>query len=244
MRTLFQLLAQKARAKDWLPLLDYFSPLVFEILPARELLKVVSQLLADRSKAEVERPLLAERIRTWGLPLSLDESLSPLVLGEAQRGSMLLELYFAQIFRADETWLDLRHKVFVSSGSGWVWQPQPLRWCWSSDFIEAMRAVYRGFYWEDEALYLQGLRSLELSHAAELFRRHFGSGDQSAVPFSIKEFRGVFHQIFVSCKEARNRLHPEFLPFGLYLATLYEHLDTAGGLHDVRSAVFKHAAKN
>jgi len=65
---------------------------------------------------------------------------------------------------------------------------------------------------------------LKLEHAAELFKAQFGSGTDG-VQFRMKDFRESFHQIFLSCKAAKTTLHPNFFGFGIYLSSLYEHLE-------------------
>jgi hypothetical protein len=49
----------------------------------------------------------------------------------------------------------------------------------------------------------------------------------------------TFHQVFVLCRDAKQSLHPDFLPLGLYLATLYDHLERLGAAVDVLAAFEK-----
>jgi hypothetical protein len=46
--------------------------------------------------------------------------------------------------------------------------------------------------------------------------------------FRLQDFRDSFHKIFVSCKQNKTSLHPEFLPLGLLLFSLYEHAEELG----------------
>ena len=47
----------------------------------------------------------------------------------------------------------------------------------------------------------------------------------------------AFHDIFVRCRDQGVSLHRNFLPLGIYLACLHDHLGTlGGGPFDVRTA--------
>ena len=54
--------------------------------------------------------------------------------------------------------------------------------------------------------------------------------------FEVNAFVASFHAIFVRCKERGIELHPNFLPLGLNLATLYATLEALRGPFDVRAA--------
>jgi hypothetical protein len=56
------------------------------------------------------------------------------------------------------------------------------------------------------------------------------------VRFEVKQFISTFHEVFLRCKASRTALHPDFLPLGLYLATLYDHLERLGMAVDVVAA--------
>ena len=43
--------------------------------------------------------------------------------------------------------------------------------------------------------------------------------------FSLKDFQQKFDDVFVRCQETDSRIDTGFLPLGLCLATLYEHLE-------------------
>ena len=69
-----------------------------------------------------------------------------------------------------------------------------------------------------------------------VFRQHFGSGDQRSVTFSLAHFRSTFHETFLICKREGVRLSAEFVSLGLMLACLYEHLEKLNADFDVRAA--------
>lgn len=52
--------------------------------------------------------------------------------------------------------------------------------------------------------------------------------------FKLKDFRDSFHEIFLSCKNARTTLHPNFFALGLLLSSLYENLESLGVAFNVR----------
>ena len=99
--------------------------------------------------------------------------------------------------------------------------------------------MYRGFYEGNTSQFKRGLSSLNLSHAEEIFRGHFGAGDQKSVTFKLSEFKKSFHSIFVSCKSNKTKLHPDFFALGVYLVCLYENLEDLNVPLDVRKAFLK-----
>jgi hypothetical protein len=108
--------------------------------------------------------------------------------------------------------------------------------CWDSAFLDAIRRMYRGFYAGEDAAFHTALTDLHLDVAADLFLDHFGSGDQSAVRFEMAHFTRSFHAVFLRCREHGVRLHPDFVALGVYLAALYEHLESLDVPLDARRA--------
>jgi hypothetical protein len=156
------------------------------------------------------------------------------------RATRVVALYFHQILHGDTTLLDLRHQAF-STRHPLTWRPASWIAEWEPSFIEALRQVYVGFYRDDPSGFRAGLKALNLSHAEDVFRQHFGDG-QRAVRFEVKHFVSTFHQVFVRSRDARTTLHPDFLLLGLYLASLYDHLERLGVPVDV-AAAFEHASQ-
>jgi hypothetical protein len=155
------------------------------------------------------------------------------------RAARVAALYFHQILHGEVTLLDLRHQAF-SPEHPLTWRPASWIAQWEPAFIEALRQMYVGFYRGDDSGFRAGLRALNLTHAEDVFKQHFGEG-QRAVRFEVKHFVSTFHQVFVRCRDAHTSLHPDFMLLGLYLATLYDHLEQLGVAVDV-AAAFEHAS--
>jgi hypothetical protein len=214
-------------------LATFVSPTFFDVMPASALWGRARKLYAQSRDREAFQRAVAAR------SASLRERLSQVQLlarnagqpGGSQtdridlsaRGSLIAELYFLQLFDDQPTLLDLRAASFTSNESMLVWSPAPWIAGWSPDFLEPLRKIYRGFYTHDDEAFYSGLAALSLEHSADLFRQHFG-GDQAEVRFRTADFVDTFHKVFVRCKETRTSLHPDFLPLGIYLAVLYDHL--------------------
>jgi len=64
-----------------------------------------------------------------------------------------------------------------------------------------------------------------------------------AVRFDRAQFVATFHGVFERCRNQGVSLHRTFLPLGIYLVSLHDHLGALGGEpFDVRSA-FERAAR-
>jgi hypothetical protein len=108
-------------------------------------------------------------------------------------------------------------------------------------FHAGLRDLYFGFYLDDAARFSSAARALGLRGAEAALRAQFGSGDQTAVRFSLPDFQRRFQSVFDACKASGEKLHPGFIGLGVGLATLYSHLEQTGGSHDVRSAFLRAA---
>jgi hypothetical protein len=96
-------------------------------------------------------------------------------------------------------------------------------------FGAALARVYRGFYDDRPEDFSAGLADLGLAGCEDVFRAHFGTGDQTSVTFEVSRFVESFHGIFLECKHRGLRLGGDFVALGVALALLYEHLDSVGG---------------
>jgi hypothetical protein len=170
------------------------------------------------------------------LPVTLDPEADPAGDTEHRHGELLLTLYFHQLFSDGPTILDMRRERFAAHDGEFTWSPAHIYIDWDPHFREGVRAMYRGFYTDDEAQFEQGLAALSLHGMGDLFRQHFGEGDQTAVTFDIDHFHGTFGDILARCDEQDRSLHHNFAALGAYLATLYDHLSALGGEFDVRAA--------
>lgn len=224
---------------------DMVSPAFFDVIPARVLWKQGRALAARYRDERAYAEALTHRATTLGAADlgvqigSIDPATSERVEDPRARGQAVLRLYFHQIFTAGPALLDIRKQRFAhrTDGDGFIFDPGHISIEWDDDFREALSGIYLGFYGEDDERFMESLDRLDLRCAEQTFRQQFGSGDQRSVHFEMKSFIGTFHEAFVACREAGDSLHPNFLALGIYLAFLYDHLESlGGGPFDVRAA--------
>jgi hypothetical protein len=227
-------------------LASFVSPAFFDVMPARALWSRGKTLLADTRNTNKIRELVTERAQTLStsmpslrlnIPLHVDTPQASASgrdrTVDAWRAAQVAELYFRQLFldgrdgQPAPSFLDLRATSFTTDGKILVWSPAPWIAEWSPEFIRPLRDIYRGFYQHDDALFRHGLTQLKLAHSEDLFREQFGAG-QDSVEFHVRAFIDVFQRVFERCKKHKTNLHPDFLPLGIYLAALYDHLQELG----------------
>ncbi len=230
---------------EWRPLLEFVSPTFFDVVPLRALLSQGRELVGNatdapaRARVEAE---VGEALAARGLALRLSRgakagsSADAAATDTAARGQRVLELYFAQLYGAEACLLDLRQRSFVDGSDATLWSPGPYYLRWDPDFLDGVRTLYEGYYGADDAAFDAGLRTLGIADSKDLFQRHFGD-DPGSVRFDRAHFVSTFHDVFVRCRDRGVSLHRNFLPLGVYLATLHDHLGAlGGGPFDVRSA--------
>ena len=223
---------------EWSDVKELLSPQFFKVMSPRKIASLIKEMyrnfrdedLFARAKAEVAE--LSEQ-RDLGLLITDEPGPDP----APRIGELVLRLYFGQLFYGTTTLIDLRQKRFSSTEGQPIWTPNRLVVEWDKDFIESVRALYRSFYAGDDPGFEQALAELHLQSVSELFRQHFGGGDQRAVSFSSEKFRATFREILSRCKEEGVELHQQFGVLGVYLGALYDHLESIGGVYDVRAAV-------
>lgn len=220
---------------------DFVSPAFFDVVPARVLFGEAWRLVAGyRSVDAFQRARDGAVATAKRVSVALAESpAGPLgTLDEAGRiaaGQAILRLYFAQLYASQATLLDLGARRWSAREDGQaVWTPGRGHVAWDPAFRRAITGMYDAFYGGGDLP--AALEPLGLASAAPIFERHFGDGDQSAVVFSVEHFVASFHEVFLHCKASGIRLDAQFLPLGLYLATLYETLEGLGVPLDVRAA--------
>jgi hypothetical protein len=227
------------QSSEWSHFIDYLSPVFFEVVPVLDIATQTSQLGKTfmRLKHQAEESALRDLIQQFRLPVNFRESRTSsemlTSLSKTQKGRIVLSLYLAQIMNLPFAWLDLRSKTFEYLSRECNWTPAAWIMHWDETFLSALRKIYRGHFSGDDGLYRQGLQNLGLEHAAEAFRAHLDPLSASA-PFRLKDFRESFHQIFLSSKEARTTLHPNFFALGFMLGSLYENLESLGGSYDMK----------
>jgi hypothetical protein len=229
---------------------SFVSPAFFNVMPTKPLwqrAKGLARATRDPDRyaraVNARRALLGRSLLTLTLetPATRSSERPPpahaAALSPDARAAQVVELYFHQILHGDTALLDLRQQAF-SGAAPLVWRPAAWVTEWDPGFIAALRQVYTGFYRDDPEGFRAGLRRLNLERAEDVFRRHFGDGQRS-VRFEVKHFVATFHQVFVICRDAKVSLHPDFLPLGLFLASLYDHLERLASGVDVAAAFEK-----
>jgi hypothetical protein len=185
-------------------------------------------------------------LRASAVPVLVEESGSgasvvpPNDLKRRQRrwlGQLALELYFAQIFGSDTAIVDLSpSRLGVTSDGEAVWRPRPLYVRWDPSFLQGIRDVYAGFFLGDDARFTQGIAALELGSGGAALTRHFGDNSQRSVRFGFDELESTLRELTVARGPARGPLHPNFIAFGLYAASLHQLLESLDMAFDVRAA--------
>ncbi len=227
---MIQTLLKSLRGTDWEILTGFVSPAFFDVVPTIGMARAFRRIIYDYVNcSEFEKSLRKAKKSLFEIPSCLHKD-------SAGRGRVVLELYFRQIFKFDSAVLDLRSSAFEFRADKVEWKPKPLFYHWDTEFIVAVRKMYRGFYRNDVSEYTAGLEALDLGHAHDAFKSHFGLGDQSSVRFTLLEFKKSFQSIFESCKKNKTRLHPDFFALGVYLLCLYENLESLDVPLDVRGA--------
>jgi hypothetical protein len=234
------------RGTEWSQLADYVSPSFFEVLPPRALWKQLRELGANAGDgtrfaaarrateraldAHVHRVRIDDEVRGDAEIEALDEA------ARRDRGQRVLQIYFGQLVASPTALLDLRAARFRSHGDGLTWTPRALWLRWDDGFLDGLRDLYGGFYEGDDSRFRDALARLGIDAAEDVFREHFGADDQRAVRFEAAAFQATFHEVFVRCRDAGVRLHPNFLALGIYLGCLYDHLEALDLAFDVRGA--------
>lgn len=220
------MLGRLLKGTAWSDFTGYLSPTFFEVVPVLAFAGRAKTLVSNYGDRKGFAVANAAAQQVWTMAR------------DQPRGDAVLELYFAQLLRDDPVVLDLRHDAFEPRGRLLEWKPAPLFVRFEPKFLAAIRHLYAGFYGDDDDTFDHGLKALGLTSAKDVMRAQFG-GDQTHVTFRLATFRDTFHEIFERAKSAKAKLHPDFLPFGAYLACLYEHLEQLGGAYDARGAYLR-----
>ena len=223
---------------EWSDLAELLSPRFFKVVSVSQAITQLREFKANYDDQEGFEDVC--RRRSW----SLQQAEIPVGVhahGDAEGagpidGQALLRLYFHQLYSEGPTVVDLRPQVFEQRDDRWEWYPGRFYVDWDEEFLASLRQMYVGFYGDDQAAFERGVEGVGLEGCSDLFREHFGGEDQQNVEFELAAFRETFRKIFRRAKERGLRLHPNFIALGVYLATLYQHLEDAGGTYDVRSA--------
>lgn len=171
------------KGTEWEMLLDFISPVFFEVVPTLGMASVFGTLAKDYThtvkfaKIKSDTEELLKKCHFEFVHNSEFHPLKVAVMSETQKvefGEKILSLYFSQFLKRPEAILDLRLSSF---GENNLWAPKPIYYRWNSQFLEGMRGLYLGFYSNDRELMQEGLKKLNLAHAENIFSNHFGEGD-------------------------------------------------------------------
>lgn len=244
------------RGTSWSHLLDYASPALFEVIPARALLAQSRELFANRANTQhfsELRESVGTLLRERDIAVELIDGPSPsnetklTDLPESSRhdaGQRVLDIFFIQVFGCDEALLDLRADKFTRGRRGTLsWRPGALYVRWQPEFLEGLRGLYVGFYLDDPARFDAALRQLGMEGSGDALRNLLGRDDPRSARFESEAFHANFHELFVRYRDSGTALHRNFVPLGVSLMCLYDTLDALGVTLDVRASVERgHAA--
>ncbi len=240
---------EKLVPKSVKPFLKHITPAARKVVNWKELVSDFSNLTIGA----LENKPIKERFQNYQLPqnVELKEKLeSPLkasqMEGQVWVGEKVLEIYFKQLDREGEIFLDLRHGNFEKKENSLNWSPTRLTYKFSSDFREGLLDVYEGYYLDKPDSFDSGLEKMGLwqdrmteeqkEQIKNLLEDHIGSDDKHATLFSMENFEESFDTFFQYLKNHSITLPSDFVFFGIYLVGLYSHLDPIGEELDVAKA--------
>jgi hypothetical protein len=227
---------------QWGDVREFVSPKIFKVVPFTKATGQFRRVTANYFDQDGFEQALIHRggwLEQKHLPIQLTRQPTVPLGDGALGGRQVIELYFHQLFYGDIALLDLRYERFGGVNGTVEWAPQPFYYAWNREFQEACRQMYLGFYLGDDALFDEGMATMGLSCAEDIFLEHFGGGEQHAVSFQLDQFMTTFRRTLRRCKAEGERVHPNMIPFGMYIVTLYDHLEKLGGAYDVRAAFFE-----
>lgn len=160
-----------------------------------------------------------------------------------------LTLYFEQLYSPDGLFLDLRSHHFIAKDEELWWHPSGLWTQFSEEFRQGLLNVYEGFYLEKEELYQRGLISIGLLNPdwsqedrqklADLFKAQFGEARTSEMKFELDHLRDAIMKMTDFLMEKKVKITKDFLYLGIYLVTLYSHLELSGHKLPVKDIYLK-----
>ena len=236
---------------EWLTLLN-LVPASFDLLTTKQVARQSFELLSNASNTRRYASVLVATqaaLRSARIPILVEKNRGerPLLphadLKRTQRrwlGQIVLQLYFAQFFQGDTAVIDLwPSRLGVDEAGDAIWNPRPVYVRWDADFATALRDVYAGFFLDDESRFEGGLSRLRLGSAGGLLLRHLGQGSQRGVRFSSSHLQSTLQAIAEQHLGQPGSLHPNFVAFGLYLASFHGLLESLDCTLDVRSAFMR-----
>ena len=234
--------------KHFRTLAEYISPKAFDVVAWQDVLRkgpalskeILFKTQVSRVKQGLQDSLPGGVTFAAGGSKTTDDSTAKAA------GENLLAVYFYQLYQGETVFLDLRRDRFRYEGSVLHWSPNGLWTKLDADFVKGIRELYNGFYDQDDQVLRQGLNRLGLTpdhmdeptrqQLIELLDDHFGGGRDQPVAFPIKKFVASFDRLFHFLKDNNVKLSGDFLFLGIYLVTLYLHLDHLGQEYDVAAS--------
>lgn len=240
-------------------LLDYISPAAFDVIDWKAAIKKagkISKELVFESNVERVKAQLADHLPP-GLKFADKELFktgsNDQCIGSSKKviGQNILALYFQQLFLGPDVFLDFRKERFsrfkTESGEETLyWKPNGLWIEFNSEFLQGLRLLYKGFYEQNEPALDRGLSALGLysetmNNQAKLelkglLESHFGQGRSAPMRFEVAHFMTSFDNLFLFLKDKNLKLSEDFLFLGIYILTLYLHLEFLGEPFDVVAA--------
>lgn len=231
-------------------LLEYISPSAFEVVEWKGALQkskhIAKELLFKKGVKRVSQGLKSKLPTRIVINEQIENLHSPTDDAKSY-GESLLEFYFLQLYKSQSIFLDLRSDRFQYGDEGQIaFKPNGLWIEFSPSFLDGMQKLYDGFYLEREDSLQEGLSQLGLTpddmpenakkELRDLLESHFSNGKDAPVAFSINKFVESFDSLFKFLKKHRLKISEDFLFLGIYLVTLYLHLDKLGVEYDVNSS--------
>lgn len=210
----------------------------FDLISLSDTLKIGKQLTQSLINKNAYQASVSDRVKSLCLSdlIIVDE-----ILANSQRpntkidGEKILSIYFLQFFDGHQNvHLDFRMQHFARHDQ-FQWMPSKLYHSFSHDFKMGVKALYIGFYLDDQQKFEEGLSLLGIIQAkmndekkqavVKIFLEHFGEGKTGPVNFSLKKLQESFNKIFAHFLKEDIPLNPEFALLGAMLVTLYVTLE-------------------
>ena len=225
-------------------ILSNLPTIILKSVNITEVLKEAGPFLLRFGKSELDAKLFGslQYLQTNKLQIvnkltqnSADQSL----------GIAVLKLYFGQLKNEQGLVLDMRSQHFSQAGTILNWKPNSTWYKMKNEFRLAIIDLYKSFYFDNHEKFVQALSELGLSKGLnaeqvlelkELFKNHFGNGDQTEVNFDLNAFNDSFAELFKFFVAHKVEIKTDFIFLGVYLITLYQNLEKIGGSHNVREA--------
>lgn len=237
---------------EFRPLLSCVSPNAFRVLEWKKVLAHAPTLAKRIASGEGVDALKRQLNGIFATDLELVDDNDPRWVDAStlsqEHGSFILKLYFTQFQSEYGLFLDLRPSHFRCSVDS---SPQQARILWNPngfwtrlnpEFRQGMYAIYSGYYGNQPKLLRRGLQQVGLvkddfsedriARVEAMILAHIG-GDASNQSFRISHYTQSFEKLFQFLIQEKIVLPQDFLYLGIYLASLYLHLESLGGSYNV-----------